>query len=68
MLLTAEKRENLIDKYANKYIDDMDMKTLYQFAYDMLVDELENETDNDLINTIENIYPELIIKADRGID
>jgi hypothetical protein len=38
----------------------MDMKTLEQYAYDMLVNCFEGYTDEELITEISDHYPELL--------
>ena len=58
--LNYQQREDLLDKYADASVDDMDRQTLTQYAYDSIVDSLVNESDEDIINTIEQTHPHLI--------
>ena len=57
--LTIEQRDKLVETYVNNVVDDMDMKCLIHVACETLEEGLKNETDQDLINTIEEIYPHL---------
>ena len=58
--LTDMNRSDLIDAYAQQVLDSMDMKTLEQYAYDMLVNCFEGYTDEELITEISDHYPELL--------
>ena len=53
-------RSELVDAYAQQMLDSMDMKTLEQYAYDMLVDCLNGYTEAELITEISETYPELL--------
>lgn len=53
-------RSDLIDAYAQQILDSMDMKTLEQYAYDMLVNCFEGYTAEELITEISDHYPELL--------
>lgn len=53
-------RSELIDSYAQQILDSMDMKTLEQFAYDCLVNNLADYTEEELITEISETYPELL--------
>ena len=41
------ERSNLVEKYAQFIVDGMDYKTLEQYAYDCLVEDLIKNCDND---------------------
>ena len=52
------ERSNLVENYAQFILDGMDYKTLEQFAYDCLVQNLTEDYDNDqeLANEILECY------------
>ena len=53
-------KADLIDAYAQQVLDSMDMKTLEQYAYDMLVQCFNDYTEDELITEINETYPELL--------
>lgn len=53
-------KADLIDSYAQQILDSMDMKTLEQFAYDCLVENLKDYTEEELITEVSETYPELL--------
>ena len=53
-------KSELIDAYAQQILDSMDMKTLEQFAYDCLVENITNYTEDELITEVSETYPELL--------
>ena len=50
----------LVDLYAEQLMDSMDMKTMEQFVFDTLVENLTNYTHEELITEISDHYPELL--------
>lgn len=52
------ERSNLVESYAQFIVDGMDYKTLEQYAYDCLVEDLTKNYDNDqeLANEILECY------------
>ena len=46
------KRQELIEAYAEHIVEGMDMDTLVQFAFDMIVDGMIEEDDVDVLNEI----------------
>ena len=50
----------LVDRYAEQLMDSMDMKTMEQFVFDTLVENLTNYTHEELISEISDHYPELM--------
>jgi tRNA U54 and U55 pseudouridine synthase Pus10 len=42
----------LVEKYAEHVMDSMDMKTMEQFVFDTLVENLNNYTEEELINEV----------------
>lgn len=53
-------KAELIDAYAQQVLDNMDMKTLEQYAYDMLVQCFEDYTEEELRTEVADHYPELL--------
>ena len=48
----------LKENYANHIIDGMDMDSLCQFAYDMLIEEYKDCTEDEMIEEIKDLYDE----------
>jgi aminoglycoside phosphotransferase family enzyme len=46
----------LVEKYAEQIMDSMDMKTMEQFVFDTLVENLNNYSESELINEIRECY------------
>jgi len=46
----------LVEKYAEHIMDSMDMKTMEQFVFDTLVGNLNNYTEEELINEVREYY------------
>lgn len=53
-------RDQLQDAYINEIIDGMDLKDLIAIVYDTLDANLEKYTVNELIEEVEEYYPELL--------
>jgi len=53
-------RDSLISDYAELVVDSMDMDTLVRFAFDMLVENMEKMSDNELVKEANDYYPELL--------
>jgi len=47
-------KQELIDKFAQRCIDDMDTGVLMQYAYDGIVQRLEDLSEADLLNEVES--------------
>ena len=58
--LTDEQRDKLIDNYAWRVVDDMDIKDLCQFVAEVIAHDFETETDEYVIEQIQDYYPDLI--------
>jgi len=48
----------LVEKYAEHVMDSMDMKTMEQFVFDTLVENLNNYSEEELINEVREYYGE----------
>lgn len=53
-------RDSFIADYAELVVDSMDMDTLVRFAFDMLVENMERMSDNELVKEANDYYPELL--------
>lgn len=51
----------LKEAYANMIVDDMDMKTLCQFAFDSILSNLESYDQDDLKDEIVELYDEEVL-------
>ena len=58
--LTDEQRAELQNSYVNQLIDDMDLNNLIQYVSDSLHDYLDKESDEELIDIVKELYPELL--------
>ena len=57
-------RDSLQEKYVESIIDGMDHKSLWAFVYDNLNDHLDKYTVNELIEEVEEYYPEILEECD----
>jgi len=53
-------REQLIEDYAQKILDGLDMDAVLSIAYDTLTDNLSSYSDEELITEVEEHNPELL--------
>ena len=53
-------RDQLQNDYIESIIDGMDHKTMYQYVYDMLEQNLETYSDEELETEVKDYYPELL--------
>ena len=64
--LMTQMTDNIIDRdqlqeaYVESIIDGMDHKSMYQFVYDSLNNNLDDYTVDELITEVEDYYPELL--------
>ena len=58
--MTPEERDELQNSYVNTVIDDMDLGSIIQYAADALHDDLNKESNDELIATVKDLYPELL--------
>jgi hypothetical protein len=61
--VTDENRADITSIYCHRLLDDMDFDTLYSFAYDMLRDNKEGLTNEQLENQIMDYYPDILEEA-----
>ena len=53
-------RDQLQNDYIESIIDGMDHKTMYQFVYDTIDQNLETYSDEELVTEVKDYYPELL--------
>ena len=53
-------RDQLQNDYIESIIDGMDHKTMYQFVYDTIEQNLETYSDEELVTEVKDYYPELL--------
>jgi hypothetical protein len=58
--MTFEELDKLINAYAWRVVDDMDLKDLCAFAADVIAHDFKTETEEYVIETIKNYYPDLL--------
>jgi len=54
----------LIEDYASDLVEGMDLDTLVQFAYDVLVENLEDMSVNEILEQVEANSPHLLEELD----
>lgn len=58
--VTKENHNDIVRVYATRILDDMDMDSLYSFAYHMLVDNKEEMNMTDLEKEVKEFYPDIL--------
>jgi alcohol dehydrogenase class IV len=54
----------LVERYAEQIMDSMDMKTMEQFVFDTLVENLTSYTPEELIAEVTEYNPDLLEECD----
>jgi hypothetical protein len=60
IIVDDKNRFYITNIYCHRLLDDMDFDTLYNFAYQMLVDNKEGLTNKMLEDQIKDYYPDLL--------
>jgi hypothetical protein len=60
LCVTNENRTDITSVYCHRLLDDMDFNTLYNFAYQMLVDNKSGLTNKMLEDQIVDYYPDIL--------
>ncbi len=58
--LQTMNRDQLQNDYIERIIDGMDHKDLWQYVYDSLEHNFERYSEQELINEVEDYYPDLL--------
>ena len=53
-------RDQLQNDYIESIIDGMDHKSMYQFVYDTMEQNLETYSDEELVTEVKDYYPDLL--------
>jgi len=54
-------RDQLVDTYINKYIDEMTRKDMEEMLYGLMESDLDGISNEQLIREISDTYPELLV-------
>ena len=54
--LSPDQIQQFVENYAERIVDDMDTKTLMQFAYDVIVENLGIQSPDDILNEVSCVY------------
>ena len=60
IIVDDKNRSDITSTYCHRLLDDMDFDTLYNFAYQMLVDNKSGLTNKMLEDQISDYYPDLL--------
>jgi hypothetical protein len=60
IIVDDNNRQDITSVYCRRLLDDMDFDTLYNFAYQMLVDNKSGLTNKMLEEQIVDYYPDLL--------
>lgn len=58
MTLSPSQLDEIIEKYCDRVVDEMDVKSMEQMLYDMLVDSFQQSSEHDMEELITAIYDE----------
>jgi hypothetical protein len=58
MKLSPTQLDEVIEKYCDRVIDEMDTKAMEQMLYEMMVDSFKYQSENDVEEQISAIYGE----------
>ena len=58
--MTLEERNKLINDYALCVVNDMDIEELCRYVADVIVQDFETISDENLIEQVKDYYPELL--------
>lgn len=61
-LLTPEQRDKLIDDYAWRVVDEMDLRELCRLMAEQFAREFNEYTDEKLIEKIQDFFPDLLLE------
>jgi hypothetical protein len=62
MTLTDNQLVQLIDNYAERIVDEMDVKCLMQFVFDTIVENLRGKDEEEVLGEIAYVYDEDVIQ------
>ena len=59
--LTEQQIRDFIDAYANRCVDDMDVKCLMQFAFDTIAENLREQDAKQILDEVFYVYDEDVV-------
>jgi hypothetical protein len=62
LMLTSAQLDQLIDNYAERIVDEMDVKCLMQFVYDSIAENLRGKDEEEVLGEIAYVYDEDVIE------
>ena len=62
MTLTSQQLDQLIDNYAERIVDEMDVKCLMQFVFDTIVENLRGKDEEEVLGEISYVYDEDVVE------
>ena len=62
--MTPEQREKLIEDYAWRCVDDMDIKDMCRALVESIAHDFKTESDEYVIEQVKNYYPDLLEEDD----
>ena len=60
--LNSEQVRQFVESYAERIVDDMDLKCLMQFAYDAIVENLLIQGPKDVLEEVFCVYDEEVVE------
>ena len=60
--LNSEQVQQFVENYAERIVDDMDMKCLMQFVYDAIVENLSIQGPKDVLEEVFCVYDEEVVE------
>jgi len=58
--LTNAKRDKLQELYAERVLDDMDVTSVFQFAYEQILENMDNLPQDEFIEKVKLFHPDLL--------
>ncbi len=62
MTLTSQQLDQLVENYAERIVDEMDVKCLMQFVFDTIVENLRGKDEEEVLGEIAYVYDEDVIQ------
>ena len=56
MAFTSDQLQQLVEAYAERMIENMDTKTMEQFVFDTIVENLGIQSEDDIIEAVRDYY------------
>ena len=56
MAFTPDQLQQLVEAYAERMIENMDIKTMEQFVFDTIVENLGIQSEDDIIEAVRDYY------------